>query len=96
MSSTTNDAEQSSKSGGPKGCVDRSRPVASSLPLRHLSLRHSSLHLNHGRHNGDMEVLGPLPVLGRIRFAAVSEQKGDPNTISVNSDRLFRDMTWVR
>ena len=31
MSSTTNEAEQSSKSGGPQGCVDRSRSAASSI-----------------------------------------------------------------
>ena len=30
------------------------------VPLRHLSLRHSSVHLDHAQHNDDMEVLGQL------------------------------------
>ena len=66
MSSTTSDAEQNSKSGGPQGCVDRSRSASVILPLRHLSLRHSSLHLSHVQHNGDMEVVGCLPASVRL------------------------------
>ena len=52
MLSTTNNAEQSSKSDGPQSCVDRSRSAASSFLCDIMSLRRSSLHLNHAQHNG--------------------------------------------
>ena len=60
MSSTTNNAEQRLKAMRPAG-LRRSQPTCGVIiPLRHLSLRHSSLHLSHAQHNGDMEVLGCL------------------------------------
>ena len=73
MSSTTSDTEQSSKSGGPQGCVDRSRSAASSFLCDICRFVVLPCISDHAQHNGDMEVLGCLPVNQQIAFFSRSE-----------------------